>query len=93
MNRKNQDPASDPTLMGNDRPRREPEGREGAGAHQEGRHARDAGHGDRDNRTGEKWDSDVKRAGPQPGGQKSSGSSDQATHGPDDRHGEDRDTM
>jgi hypothetical protein len=70
--------STDPTIMGNDRPRQDPdapEGKEGAGAHREGPHSKQSGHEDRRGQSQRPADRD------------------QATHGPDDRHGETRDSM
>ena len=85
MNWNDRKESPDPTIMGNERPRRDPEGREGAGSHQEGPHSKQAGYGDRKVKTEE--------PGSPSSPQKSPGSREQATHGPGDRHGEDRDTM
>ena len=94
MTWKNPEKTQDPTIMGNDQPRRDPVGHEGAGAHQEGKFSRDADRGDRGVKAGaESDDAEIERSGPQAGRRKSAGSDDQATHGPDDRHGEDRDTL
>jgi hypothetical protein len=84
--------ANDPTIMGNDRPRREPEGEEGASTQREGRYADEPGYGRRAHDHVDETDSSIKRSGPQPGGHKFSQDDDVPTHGPEDKRGEERET-
>jgi hypothetical protein len=59
---------NDPTIMGNERPRRD-RARDDAGTHSQREHSRRPN--DDRPRTTEEFGSDIKRSGPQPGGQKS----------------------
>ena len=77
-------PAEDPTIMGNDRPRQDggaPDGQESAGTHQEPKPSQPAVQGDGriKGQRGQRGQRPEDR--------------DQATHGPEDRHGEERQTM
>ena len=73
MSSKTENVGNDPTIMGNEKPRRDPEGKEGAGAHQEGPGSKQTGQSDRMSKSGRLESGDLRQGEHGPNGDRGQG--------------------